>query len=166
MGYSAAEILKLARTRSGLTQTQLGEYAGVTQSVVSAYESGKREPSFSTLERLVKATGFDLDIALNAAPSERTLRARVHSHRDELLRVLHELGAVNVRLFGSVARGDDRPGSDVDLLVDLREDVGLFSLARMGGEAERILGMSVDVVPANSLREEIAASVLMDAQPL
>ena len=61
-------------------------------------------------------------------------------HRHELKRVLEELGASNIRLFGSVARGDDTSDSDVDLLVDVNEKVGSFALGRTQSEAERILG--------------------------
>jgi predicted nucleotidyltransferase len=68
-----------------------------------------------------------------------------------------------VRLFGSVARGDDGPDSDVDLLVDVAPGVGLFALGRMRSEAERILGISVDIVPANSLKPDVADRVLAEA---
>jgi uncharacterized protein len=46
----------------------------------------------------------------------------------------------NLRVFGSVARGEDRPGSDVDLLVDLPPDIGLLGLGRVQAELEAILG--------------------------
>jgi predicted nucleotidyltransferase len=76
------------------------------------------------------------------------------------------LGATNVRLFGSVARGDDGPNSDVDLLVDLKPNVGLFALGEMSAEAKRILGCSVDIVPANSLKPDLAERVLAEARAL
>lgn len=80
-----------------------------------------------------------------------------------LQRTLGRLGARNIRLFGSVARGDDGPDSDVDLLVDVAPDVGLFALGRMRSEAERVLGTPVDVVPANSLKSDVVERVLAEA---
>jgi uncharacterized protein len=61
---SAGALLRDARTRAGLSQTELARLAGVAQSVVSAYESGRRQPSLSTLARLVAATGSELEITL------------------------------------------------------------------------------------------------------
>ncbi|AMM22134.1 hypothetical protein AX769_00280 [Frondihabitans sp. PAMC 28766] len=82
----------------------------------------------------------------------------VDAHRDELVASLAELGARRPRLFGSVARGDDTETSDVDLLVDLPPGSGLLSLMRMQAEAERILGVDVDVVPSDGLKPEVRAS--------
>jgi predicted nucleotidyltransferase len=61
-------------------------------------------------------------------------------------------GASNVRVFGSVARGEDTPESDIDILVDLAPNVGLVTLAQLEREISQILGVPVDVVPADSLR--------------
>lgn len=57
---SAGELLRKARKQAGLSQAELAQRAGVTQSVVSAYESGARQPSLPTLARLVEATGLAL----------------------------------------------------------------------------------------------------------
>jgi predicted nucleotidyltransferase len=61
--------------------------------------------------------------------------------------------ANRVRLFGSVARGDDRPDSDIDLLVDFDQDSSLFDLMRMTRELEELLGHPVDVVSAAGLKD-------------
>jgi len=156
-------MLRGARSRAGLTQLDLAARAHVAQSVVSAYESSRREPSFETLRRLIVATGFEMDIALVPVALNSIRRQTVESNRLQLRRSLRKLGARNVRLFGSVARGDDGPNSDIDLLVDIAPDVGLFALGRMRSEAERILGVSVDIVPANSLKPDVADRVLAEA---
>ena len=156
-------MLRGARSRAGLTQLDLAARAHVAQSVVSAYESSRREPSFETLRRLIVATGFEMDIALVPVAHNSIRRQTVESNRLQLRRSLRKLGARNVRLFGSVARGDDGPNSDIDLLVDIAPDVGLFALGRMRSEAERILGVSVDIVPANSLKPDVADRVLAEA---
>jgi predicted nucleotidyltransferase len=60
--------------------------------------------------------------------------------------------ASRVRLFGSAARGDDRPDSDIDLLVDFDHDSSLFDLMRMSRELEALLGRAVDVVSSGGLK--------------
>lgn len=75
-------------------------------------------------------------------------------------------GADNPRVFGSVARGDDRPDSDVDLLVDLAPDTGLFALGRLQADLERVLGAPVDVVPADGLKPGVRAEVESEAVAL
>jgi predicted nucleotidyltransferase len=68
-------------------------------------------------------------------------------------------GVRNLRVFGSVARGQDRPDSDVDLLVDLPPGLGLFGLGRVQAELEAILGTRVDLVPAQDLKPGVRARV-------
>ena len=166
MAETAASTIRGARARAGLTQVQLAAKARVSQSVVSAYESASREPSLETLRKLVSAAGFDLDVVLIPSTPASSKRQSIEGNRSRLIRTLRSFGANNVRLFGSVARGDDGPDSDIDLLVDIAPDVGLFALGRMRSEAERILGSSVDIVPANSLKPDVAERVLADAIPL
>ncbi len=166
MIQSSAGTLRSARMRAGLTQTELAQRARISQSVVSSYESSKREPSFETLRRLVAATGFDLDMVLVPARPRSLRRQAIDQNRVLLRRAFAKLGAHNIRLFGSVARGDDGPQSDIDLLVDVEPNVGLFALGKMRSEAERILGTPVDIVPANSLKPDVAERVLAEAIPL
>jgi len=72
----------------------------------------------------------------------------------------------NLRVFGSVARGEDRPDSDVDLLVDLPPDIGLLGLGRVQAELEAILGAKVDLVPASDLKSAVRARAERDLVPL
>lgn len=58
------DLLRAARQRAGLTQGQVADRAGLQQSVISTYESGRRQPSVPMLQRLLRATGFDLDLVL------------------------------------------------------------------------------------------------------
>lgn len=77
------------------------------------------------------------------------VRSRLLAHRRELKR----LGAERLSLFGSVARGEAGPESDVDIVVDSEggEALGLFRLARLTDELERILGRPVDVISRRGL---------------
>lgn len=160
---SAATIVRDARRRAGLSQAQLAAEAGIEQSVVSAYETGKREPGFETLRKLVGAAGYELAIDLVTSPPRSRLQRALMLHRVELLRTLTDLGASRIRVFGSTARGEDGPDSDIDLVVDVDDSVGLFALAAMNDEAERILGVRVDVVPSNSVKPAFADQIFAEA---
>jgi predicted nucleotidyltransferase len=70
-------------------------------------------------------------------------------------------------VFGSIARGDDRPDSDVDLLVDLPPGLGLLGYGRLLDDLERVLvGARVDLVPATDLKPELRDRVEREAVPL
>ena len=64
---------------------------------------------------------------------------QIEQHRHAILHAAARHGARNVRLFGSVARGDDRPNSDVDLLVDMADDRSLLDLVALAQELEELL---------------------------
>lgn len=80
------------------------------------------------------------------------LRQLVRDHRDEITEAARRHHAIRVRLFGSVARGEDHPGSDIDLLVDFETGSSLFDLLHLQGELESLLGHHVDVVSAGGLK--------------
>jgi uncharacterized protein len=109
----AETLLRAARRRASLSQTDLARRAHVAQSVVSAYESGRREPAFSTLVRLVAATGHRLVVELEPDGQSRPglpdtpLGRRLRRRRTAVLDTARRHGASNVRVFGSVARGED-----------------------------------------------------------
>jgi uncharacterized protein len=96
------------------------------------------------------------------------LRAAVELHRSRIGELLDRYGANNPRLFGSVARGDAREDSDLDLLVDLVPGAG-NELLRVSGLAEELgefLGVRVDVVAAPLLRDQVSAAAVEDAVPV
>jgi uncharacterized protein len=81
------------------------------------------------------------------------LRSLVSARREQVMAVAARHHANRVRVFGSVARGDDRPDSDIDLLVDFAPDSSLFDLMRMARELEELLGHPVDVVSTGGLKD-------------
>ncbi len=87
-------------------------------------------------------------------------------HRKEILSIAARNGAFNVRVFGSVARGDNRPDSDIDFLVNLEKGRSLLDLARLLRELQTLLGTSVDVVTEAGLRTRIKDQVLREARLL
>jgi predicted nucleotidyltransferase len=86
--------------------------------------------------------------------------------REDILRLAEKYGASNVRVFGSVARGEARLDSDVDLLVDFEPGYRLWDKIGLKQDIEELLGRKVDVVHAQFLREELAPDILKDAVPL
>ncbi len=88
------------------------------------------------------------------------------TRRKEILAIAARNGAVNVRVFGSVARGDNRPDSDIDFLVNLEAGRSLLNLARFLRELQSLLGQNVDVVTEAGLRARIKPNVLREARPL
>src|ERR1017187_4879914 len=157
---AAGALLRRARKGAGLSQQELAVRAGVTQSVISAYESGYRQPAVPTLAALVDAAGYELVMDLRQQPGRLSkLSGRVGRRREDLIAAAAAHGVQNLRVFGSVARGQDRPDSDVDLLADLPAGLGLFGLARVQAELEAIIGAQVDLVPAQDLKPGVRARV-------
>lgn len=164
----AGVLVRTARQRAGLGQRELGVRAGVPQSAVSAYESGRTQPSMPVLERLVAAAGFELEVQLTAssAPVRRAFTGpvgrRVQRKRAALRQLLTDAGFGRPEVFGSVARGEDRSDSDVDVLVDVPAGTGLFALAGMRRQAAAVVGVPVDLVPRDGLKAAVSASIAAD----
>ncbi|HEV2201200.1 MAG TPA: nucleotidyltransferase family protein [Bryobacteraceae bacterium] len=81
-----------------------------------------------------------------------TLDALHLEKREEILRLAAQHGARNIRVFGSVARGENRDASDVDFLVDFEPGRTLFDLIRLRLDLRELLGAEVEVVTPGSLR--------------
>lgn len=132
-----ARRIRARREALHLTQRDVAKLSGVKQPLISAIESGKREPSVAT-----KAA---LDRVLAARPSEM-----LRLFRPDALMVIKRHGGAAPLLFGSVARGTDSSESDVDLLVTFAEDAGITDLLAMEDELSELLTVPVDVVSAGS----------------
>ena len=86
--------------------------------------------------------------------------------RSDILRLAASYGAYNVRIFGSVARGEADEASDLDILVDLEAGRSLFDLGGLLMDLQEMLGYPVDVVTERGLRARIREQVLAEAVPL
>jgi len=80
--------------------------------------------------------------------------------------LVRHAGAPNVRVFGSVAPGEDGLDSDIDLLVDYDSSQGLFPIVRLTEKLETLLGEGIDIAPVDILRPEVASPALSEAVPL
>lgn len=147
LGREVVEI----RSCAGLTQQQLSDLSGVAQPNIAAYEKGTRRPSPKMLDRLAAA----------AKPRPSTALAR---HRGDVMELVRKHHGSDPRVFGSVARGEDVPGSDVDHLVRFDARASLYDLVDLQASLEELLGVSVDVVSEGGLRE--STSIPGDAKAL
>jgi predicted nucleotidyltransferase len=95
-----------------------------------------------------------------------SLNELLQEKREDILRIATRRGASNVRIFGSVARGEADSKSDIDLLVDLEPGRSLFDLGGLLMDLQDLLGHKVDVVTERGLRERIREHVLREAIPL
>ena len=89
--------------------------------------------------------------------------------RKDILRIAEQYGARNLRVFGSVARGDDRAHSDVDLvdlIVDMDPDRSLLDIVGLGQDLEELLDRRVDVLTGVSLHPALRDRILAESRPL
>ena len=92
--------------------------------------------------------------------------SELQQKRGDILRLAARYGARNVRIFGSVARGEARPDSDIDFLVDLESGCSLLDLGGLLMDLQDLLHCKVDVVTEKGLRSRIRARVLQEAVSL
>lgn len=129
MTNSVAEI----RHQAGLTQRQLADLSGVAQPNLAAYEKGTRRPSPKMLARLRAAAKLRPSLV-------------VAKNKPKITQITKRHKVVDVKVFGSVARGEDRPGSDLDLLVRFAPGASLFDQVELEQDLEDALGIGVDVI--------------------
>lgn len=174
---AVAALVRRTRASAGLSQAELAERAGTSQPALARYETGATLPTLPTLERLLSACGRQLQLRSvrttePAAPST-SMRGqlgpraqKLRQHRRRLHDAAREHGVRRVRVFGSLARGEEAPTSDIDLLVDLEPDRTLLDLAAFRREAQEILKMPVDVATPDMLKSRIREQVESEAVPL
>ncbi|HEU5254279.1 MAG TPA: nucleotidyltransferase family protein [Solirubrobacterales bacterium] len=97
------------------------------------------------------------------ADTRNALKALAHAEREDITRIAAAHGARNVRVFGSVPRGEATSTSDLDLLVEMSEDRSLFDLVALGDELEETLGVEVDVFTEGSLSPYLRDRILAEA---
>lgn len=98
--------------------------------------------------------------------STQSLEKLLKAKREDILRIAAKHGARNVRVFGSVARGEADEQSDIDLLVEMESDRSLLDHAALWLELQEILGCKVDVVSERGIKPRIRERVLKEAVPL
>lgn len=161
VGDSFRRTLIGARLEAGLTRAELADKLGISRSAVERLESGGVTPTVATLRRLADVLALRFEIAphqgltVQRLPQRGLTVADLHAQREEILRIAAKHGAANVRVFGSVARGEADAKSDVDVLIDVVREAHGFDyfglLEDIREELEELLGRHVDVADAARL---------------
>lgn len=168
---SSAALLRNARHAARLSQADLARRAGTSQPAVARYESGAASPSVRTLERLLHSAGFRLNLETEEIGSMADLRSERMQHlrkvRPAIESAVRSVGGSNVRVFGSVVRGEDGPDSDIDLLIDLPlGESGLGPLIDLAHDLSSLLNERVDMATPEILKPKVARAALAEAVPL
>jgi predicted nucleotidyltransferase len=87
----------------------------------------------------------------------------IQDKKSDILAIAARHGAANVRLFGSVARGDDSETSDVDLLVSMEKNRSLYDLIGLQQDIQKILNRKVDVLTDKSINSYLQTKILQEA---
>jgi len=143
-------VIRKHREAAGLTQAEVSRRCGIARSNLSAIEAGKRSISPTLQNQILDAIG---------RPS-----VALRDKRAEVLQLIAKHGCTNPRVFGSVARGEDGPNSDIDILVhpDYQNVVDFIRLPR---ELAELLDVNVDVV-SDCATGRSMAQILASAVPL
>jgi hypothetical protein len=160
----AATLARIAATAKfqGLNRRALAQRAGVRPETVSRIGS-RGTCDFATLERLAAAVGLRLGLHDEMAPGAGTGRDEV-LRRQALIRTLAKAhGARSVELFGSAARGEDLPGSDLDFMVELEAGRSLLDLIGFAEDLQEALGRKVEAVTAAGMKRRVLAEARRDA---
>jgi predicted nucleotidyltransferase len=107
-------------------------------------------------------TGSVRHLSLGHIMDMETLR----NHKQDILSLAQQYGAMNVRVFGSVARGDTHESSDIDLLIDVKQGTSLMDFVRLKLSLEDLLGQDVDLVEASAVKPRLKTFIDEDAIPL
>ena len=143
--------LRIRRAAAGLSQRDLARASGVKQPLIAAIETSTRQPS--------EAVRRALEDAIQVRPSQL-----LQLSRERVLAAVHAIGG-DVRVFGSVARRQDRPDSDVDLLVSFPSGADIITLLALEEELSDLLTVPVDIVSTGS-SGPVLARALAEAVPL
>lgn len=144
--------LKVRRAAAGMSQRELARASGVKQPLIAAIETGTRQPS--------EAVRVALEDAIRVRPSQLLELAR-----DRVLAAVRAIGGQDVRVFGSIARREDRPDSDIDLIITFPPEADIVTLLALEEELSGMLTVPVDVVSAGS-SGPVLTSALEEAVPL
>src|SRR2546428_299464 len=163
------QLIREARTRAGLSQAQLAARAKTSQPAIARYEAGTATPTLATLQRILSASGDSLVLDVSRRRPRREgggSLALLRRSRARLQSAARRHGVRELRVFGTIARGEVTSASDVDLLVELDAGRTLLDLIGFQQEAEEILGLEVDVAAPRLLKERVRSRAMRESRAL
>ncbi len=145
--------LRAERARAGLTQAELARRAGISRATLVNFEKGRGRPLRASLQALQSA--------LSDRPQHKSRLAHVLRTLQKSRAELEARGVRHLAAFGSVARMEDRPDSDLDVVVDIDPErhFDIFDLAGIGGAIEGAVGIRVDLLEHRSLKDRLREDV-------
>lgn len=156
------ERITAAAKSRGLNRRALAQRAGLRPETVSRIAS-RGTCDFATLERLAAAAGLRLGLQDEVPHAAGQARSEV-LRKQALVRTLAKAhGARSVELFGSAARNEDGPGSDLDFLVELEPGRSMLDLIGLAGDLQEALGRKVEAVTASGLKPRVLKEARRDA---
>lgn len=167
--HRSSTLIAMARRESGLTQSNFAARAGTSQPAIARYEAGLASPSMDTLTRILKAGGLELELRVKtttAANLSSPRAKKIRENRGEIIHLMRKAGAKEIRIFGSVARGDDTASSDIDFLVDFDTRDGILPIMKLKSALSDLLKENVDVAPTSLLKKSVLEIALNEAVPL
>jgi predicted nucleotidyltransferase/DNA-binding XRE family transcriptional regulator len=165
-----SRAIRIARTRAGLSQAALAARAKTSQPAIARYEAGAATPSIPTLERILEASGGSVTLGKGRESTKSATKtiggrlASIRRQRDHLQEIARRHGVRNLRVFGSVARAEDSPKSDVDFLVDLEPGRTLIDLIGFQQEVQEKLGVDVDAATVDLLKDRVRKRAVREAR--
>src|SRR5207244_5014388 len=155
------------RRSSLLTQAELARAASLDRTARTKIERGGRNVGSLELVRIARALRLPVDRLLaDSAPARKRGFLELKKRRRAITDIAARHGARSVRVFGSIARGEARPESDIDLLVKMGPGRSLLDQAALLVELQDLLGRDVDIVTDEGLRGRIRGRVLREPVPL
>src|SRR5258708_7717211 len=169
------EMCRAGRALLRISQAQLARRAGVSRLTVAHFELAASKPipvSLAAIRTALESSGIALlpggAVLREATTATAPIRSQKASEILEILRTaaqrLRELGVKHLSLFGSTARGTQRPDSDIDLLLDLDEQrkIDLLDYAGIVAEIQKMVPQHVDVALRNTLKSHVARNAVRD----
>jgi predicted nucleotidyltransferase len=109
------------------------------------------------------AQRWEVSVSIDVAPYRRVTLAEIRAHKDAIAKLGRKYGVSNIRVFGSVARGEADQDSDLDLLIDVAPGHGYFDMAAFALDVEDILGVFTQVATERGLKERMRERILAEA---
>lgn len=159
---SAGEIgarLHAARRARGWSLRAAAQRLGLSLRFLTELERGKATARLDKVMQALQGLGLDIEVVERRAPG---MREQVKAHKPLLRTIAAARGVRSLSLFGSAARGDARPGSDLDFLVALENGRSLVDLVGVKHDLESLFGRPVDVFTRRSLKPAVLAAARND----